>query len=92
MALLALQALLGLLALLAAGFGCGAWIGKALPEGTSRAERFAFSMLGGLGLFSLALFLIGQLFFTRTTIASALIVGCSRRQRNSARIRSCEIA
>jgi hypothetical protein len=49
-------------------------IGKALPEGTSRAERFAFSMLGGLGLFSLAL--IGQISFTRTTIVTALIVGC----------------
>jgi hypothetical protein len=76
MALLALQALLGLLALLAAGFGCGAWIAKALPDRTSGVERFAFRMLGGLGLFSLALFLVGQVSFTQTTIVSALIAGC----------------
>ncbi|MFZ3214980.1 MAG: hypothetical protein WA192_02870 [Candidatus Acidiferrales bacterium] len=71
---LALKALLALCALGAAGAGCGAWIAGALPRSTNRAERAGISLLGGLGLFSLALFLIGQVSFTRTIIVAALSV------------------
>ncbi|MDP9339201.1 MAG: hypothetical protein M3P45_10065 [Acidobacteriota bacterium] len=74
MAWLALHAVFGLCAVTVAGFGCGSWIADALPDSFHRAERCGLSLLGGLGLFSLALFLIGQVSFTRGTIAAALTV------------------
>lgn len=74
MAWLALHALFGLCALAVAGFGCGSWIANALPASFHRAERRGLALLGGLGIFSLALFVIGQVSFTRWTITSALIV------------------
>lgn len=73
MAWLALKALLGVLALSIAGFGCGAWIATALAPAFHRAERIGIALLGGLGLFSLALFLIGQISFTPTTIIAAVL-------------------
>jgi hypothetical protein len=69
---LALQAVFALCALTMAALGCGYWIARALPASFHRAERWGLSLLGGLGLFSLALFLIGQVSFTRPTIAIAL--------------------
>lgn len=74
MAWLALHALFGLCALAVAGVGCGSWIANALPASFRPAERRGLSVLGGLGIFSLALFLIGQVSFTHWTIAVALIV------------------
>jgi hypothetical protein len=70
----ALHAVFGLCALAIAGLGCGAWIANQLPPSFRTAERWSLSLLGGLGLFSLALFLIGQASFTRTSIAVALAV------------------
>lgn len=70
----AVHAVFGLCALAIAGVGCGAWIANALPANLHPAERCGLSLLGGLGLFSLALYLVGQVSFTRTTIAAALIV------------------
>ena len=71
---LAFHAVFGLCALTIAGLGCGAWIAKALTASIHPLERWGLSLLGGLGLFSLALFLIGQVSFTRGTITAALIV------------------
>jgi hypothetical protein len=72
MSWLALRALLGLFTLVVAGFGCGAWLSTALPPGLNRAERIGIALLGGLGLFSLLLFLIGQASFTPATIVATL--------------------
>jgi hypothetical protein len=55
-----------------AAFGCGARIANVLPATCNRIERLGISLLGGLGIFSLALFLIGQISFNRTTIVAAL--------------------
>jgi hypothetical protein len=77
MAWLALHAVLGLCALAVAGCGCGSWIANALPAGFHRAERRGLSLLGGLGIFSLALFLIGQMSFMRSTIAVALVAAAT---------------
>jgi hypothetical protein len=63
---LALRALFGVVMLALAGFGCGAWIANFLPATCNRIERVGISLLGGLGIFSLALFLIGQIPFSRT--------------------------
>src|ERR1700732_1998942 len=69
---LALRALLGVGVLVLAGFGCGAWIANFLPASCNRIERLGISLLGGLGIFSLALFLIGQISFSRTIIVVAV--------------------
>jgi len=69
---LALRALFGVVMLALAGFGCGAWIANVLPATCNRIERLGISLLGGLGIFSLALFLIGQISFSRTIVVTAL--------------------
>src|ERR1700686_1787896 len=69
---LALRALFGVVMLVLAGFGSGAWIANVLPASCNRIERLGISLLGGLGIFSLALFLIGQISFSGTIIAAAL--------------------
>ena len=69
---LALRALFGVVMLALAGFGCGAWIVNVLPATCNRMERVGISLLGGLGIFSLALFLIGQISFSRTIIVAAI--------------------
>ena len=68
----ALRALFGVVMLALAGFGCGAWIANYLPVTCNRIERLGISLLGGLGIFSLALFLIGQISFSRTIIVVAM--------------------
>jgi hypothetical protein len=69
---LALRALFGVVMLVLAGFGCGAWIANVLPASCNRIERLGISLLGGLGIFSLVLFLMGQISFSGTIIAAAL--------------------
>jgi len=69
---LALRALFGVVMLALAGFGCGAWIADFLPATCNRIERVGISLLGGLGIFSLALFLIGQISFNRNVIWAVL--------------------
>jgi len=69
---LVLRALFGVVTLALAGFGCGAWIANYLPVTCNRIERLGISLLGGLGIFSLALFLIGQISFSRTIIVAAV--------------------
>jgi hypothetical protein len=71
---LALHAIFGTLLMSAAGFGCGAWIPSRLPQNFTRAERFGLSLLAGLGIFSMTLFVIGQFLFTRPIIFSAAIL------------------
>ena len=69
---LAFRALFAVVMLVLAGFGCGAWIANALPATCNRIERIGISLLGGLGIFSLAVFLIGQVSFNRTIIVAAI--------------------
>lgn len=66
--LLDLDAILGVAVLACAALGAGSWIGKLLPESFSQLERFTFSILGGYGIVSLLIFIIGQFAFTRLTI------------------------
>jgi len=69
----AIKAVFGLFALSVAAAGCGAWIKSALPRSSKGVERAGIALLGGLGLFSLGLFLIGQISFTRTTIVVSVV-------------------
>jgi Dolichyl-phosphate-mannose-protein mannosyltransferase len=70
---LVLRASFGVVMLGLAGFGCGAWITNVLPTTCNRIERVGISLLGGLGIFSLALFLIGQISFSRPIIVTAVV-------------------
>ena len=71
---IALHSVFGLSALAVAGLGCGSLIANHLPATFHTVERWGLSLLGGLGVFSLALFLIGQATFTRRAIAIALLI------------------
>jgi hypothetical protein len=68
MPLLALQAALGLLLMALAAAGAGFPLFKRLGTAFHPWERVAFSLLGGWGLLSLALYLIGQFVFSRRVI------------------------
>jgi len=68
MLLLIVGALFAVTILALAAFGAGFWIPHLFPPSFSAIERLAFTLLGGLGILSLVLFLIGQLAFTRATI------------------------
>jgi len=66
--LLIVGALFAFTILAMAAFGAGSWVADLLPPSFSAIERLAFTLLGGLGILSLVLFLIGQLAFTRAII------------------------
>src|SRR3984893_9325796 len=68
---LVLRALCGVVILALAGFRCGVCNANCLSDTCQRKEPPGISLLGGLGIFSLALFLIGQIFFSRTIIGIA---------------------
>jgi hypothetical protein len=68
-----LRAIFGLLFCVLALAGAGAAVSYFLPANFRRFERTAFTLLGGLGLLSTVLFLVGQFSFTRVTII--VIVG-----------------
>jgi hypothetical protein len=72
MALLALKAFFALAVLIVAAYGAGSWIGKLLPDTFREFERAMFSLLGGLGILSSILFLVGQFSFTRLSIGLVL--------------------
>ncbi len=74
MLLLIVGALFAVTILAVAAFGAGLWIADLLPPSFSAIERLAFTLLGGLGILSLVLFLIGQLVFTRVTILGTVAV------------------
>ena len=68
MPLLALQAALGLLLMALAAAGAGFPLFKRLGTAFHPWERVAFSLLGGWGVLSLTLYLIGQFVFSRWMI------------------------
>jgi hypothetical protein len=70
----ALRAIFGLSIVAIAAFGAGAWLALLLPSGYRPFERIVFVFLGGFGVLSSALFLIGQLSFTRLSITLTLAV------------------
>ena len=74
MLFLALKAVFGLAVVTIAAFGAGAWIALWLPAEWKKWERLAFVVLGGFGLFSTVLFLVGQVSFTRPAIL--VVLGC----------------
>lgn len=72
---LLLKALYGLILVTIAAIGAGASISRFLPAKFRPFERAAFILLGGFGLLSTALFLIGQVSFTHVSIFVVLAAG-----------------
>jgi hypothetical protein len=72
MFLLALKASIGILLFVMASLGIGCWISRYLATIYSQFDRLVFGLLGGFGLLSLALFLVGQFSFTRKSILIVL--------------------
>ena len=70
-----LRAVFGLGLVTVAAFGAGAWIAVVLPSTYRRFERLALALLGGLGILSSALFLVGQVWLTPFSIGSTLAAG-----------------
>lgn len=61
--------------LLVAAIGYGSLLRPLFPANFSALDRRALSLLGGLGLIGTLLFDVGQLWFSRTAIALALLSG-----------------
>jgi hypothetical protein len=81
MLILALKASFSIVVLGVAALGAGAWIQDALPSTFTRFDRWACAWLGGFGLLSLALFLIGQWKFTLTTIVATICIAVAGAAR-----------
>ncbi len=58
-----------------AAFGAGHWLERLLPASFSRLDRLGCCWLGGYGLLSGVLFLIGQIAFTPLAISVVLAAG-----------------
>src|ERR1043166_8353 len=67
-----LRPVLIVLVLATAALGAGIWIAGRLSQTFSRFDRNVLSWLGGLGLLSLALFLVGQWRFSWLTVGPIL--------------------
>src|ERR1700683_2253556 len=74
MAWLALKAIFGLSIVTITAFGAGGSLSLFIPSEYRRFERITFVLLGGFGILSTALFLVGQLSFTRRSIDVTLAV------------------
>ena len=61
--------------LLAAILGFGSVLCRLSPRHSSIWERAAFTVITGLGVVGTLLFLVGQIWFTRTSIAAILVAG-----------------
>src|SRR6266478_1342364 len=69
---LALKASFGVFILILASSGVGYWLIRNFAGSFSQFNRFVFGLLGGFGLLSLILFIVGQFSFTRKTISIVL--------------------
>jgi len=79
-------AILSNIVLVVAALGLGRSLQRLFPEGFSQLDRWTFTLLGGLGLLGIALFLLGQFWFSRWGIISVLLVGIGIGLKNFARI------
>ena len=70
-----LKAVFGLGLVTLSAFGAGAWIALILPPTYRKFERLALALLGGLGILSSAIFLVGQVLLTPFSIGCTLAVG-----------------
>jgi hypothetical protein len=70
-----LPAIFANIVLFAAALGFGNLLRRLFPKTFSPIDRFAFMLLGGLGLLGTVLFCVGQFWFSRTAIILILLFG-----------------
>jgi len=68
-------AIIANLALLTSALGFGSLLRGPMPATFSRIDRLSLTLLGGLGIIGALLFLVGQIWFTRTSILLILLPG-----------------
>jgi len=69
-----LRVILTIAVLAVTAFGAGSWISPRLSPTFTKLDRLALSWLGGIGLLSLSLFIVGQWRFSRTTVGAVCLV------------------
>jgi hypothetical protein len=74
MFVLFLKATLAIAVLAVAAFGAGSWISPRLSPAFTKLDRFALSWLGGIGLLSLSLFIVGQWRFSRGAVGAVCLI------------------
>src|SRR5262244_2430088 len=74
MFVLVLKAALAVAVLTVAAFGAGSWISPRLSPVFSEFDRLALSWLGGIGLLSLSLFIVGQWRFSRNAAGAVCLI------------------
>src|SRR5262245_39996629 len=74
MLVLVLMATLTIAVLAVAAFGAGSWISPRLSPAFTKLDRLALSWLGGIGLLSLSLFIVGQWRFSRDAVGAVCLI------------------
>jgi hypothetical protein len=70
-----LPAIFANIVVLAAALGFGSLLRRLSPQTFLPIDRFAFALLGGLGLLGTVLFCVGQFWFSRAAITLILVLG-----------------
>jgi len=70
-----LPAIFANIILVASALGFGSLLRPLFPEKFSEIDRFALTLLGGLGILGTALFCVGQFWFSRSAIILVLLAG-----------------